>query len=98
MIKRFIYRLWRSILVTVFMLVAVGCAADLSHDPQAVDAITIDYITTDFKADVDIDGNEFPISCMVEGKGTTLFGYAIYTSRSADISLAELKYDSVPVL
>lgn len=44
------------------MLVAVGCAADLSHDPQAVDAITIDYLEHDFKADVeaaeDIDAVE----------------------------------------
>ena len=53
--------------------------------------------TTDFEADVDIDGQEVAVPCIVEGKGTTLFGYAIYTSRSADVPLSELKYDSVPV-
>lgn len=62
MIKSFIYRLWQLTLVTAFVFIAVGCSRDLSHDPQAVDAITIDYITTDFKADVeaaeDIDAVE----------------------------------------
>ena len=54
--------------------------------------------TTDFEVDVDIDGTELAIPCMVKGKGTALFGYAIYTSKSANLSLSELKYDSIPIM
>ena len=54
--------------------------------------------TTDFDVEVDIDGTELNIPCIVKGKGTALFGYAVYTSKSADISLGELKYDSIPVV
>ena len=54
--------------------------------------------TTDFEVDVDVDGKEFRVPCMVKGKGTALFGYAIYTSKSADMALEELAYDSIPVM
>ena len=54
--------------------------------------------TTDFEVEVNINGEELNIPCMVKGKGTALFGYAIYTSRSANLSLEELKYDSIPVI
>lgn len=54
--------------------------------------------TTDFEVEVDINGEELNIPCMVKGKGTALFGYAIYTSRKANLSLEELKYDSIPVI
>ena len=54
--------------------------------------------TTDFEVEVDLDGKELVVPCMVKGKGTALVGYALYTSRSADISLSELKYDSVAVM
>lgn len=51
--KCFIYRLWRMTLVAVFLLIAASCSRDLSHDPEAVDAITIDYLQNDFRADVE---------------------------------------------
>ena len=54
--------------------------------------------TTDFEVEVDINGEELNIPCMVKGKGTALFGYAIYTSRKANLSLEELKYDSIPIM
>ena len=47
-----IYRLWRTILVAVFLLIATSCSIDLSHDPKAVDTITIDYLEHDFRADI----------------------------------------------
>lgn len=51
--REIIYRLWRMTLVTVFMFIAVGCSRDLSHDPKAVDLITIFYLERDFRADVE---------------------------------------------
>jgi hypothetical protein len=53
--------------------------------------------TADFDVDVRIGDNKITVPCVVEGKGTTLFGYGLYISRSADISLIELKYDIIPV-
>lgn len=54
--------------------------------------------TTDFEVDVDINGKEVVVPCIVKGKGTDLVGYTVYTSRNADVSLSELKYDSIPVI
>ncbi|MBR6655518.1 MAG: hypothetical protein IKL20_02805 [Alistipes sp.] len=53
--------------------------------------------TTDFEIDVKIDNKRIDVPCVVEGKGTTLFGYALYVSRSTSIPLTELKYDTIPV-
>ena len=45
-------KLWRVFLVTVFLFVTVGCAVkDLSHNPEAVDSITTQYIYTELSAD-----------------------------------------------
>lgn len=57
-----------------------------------------DTYTTDFEIDVDINGKEVVVPCIVKGKGTDLVGYALYTSKNADVSLSELKYDSIPVI
>lgn len=48
--------------------------------------------TTDFDVEVTINGKKVVVSCVVEGKGTTILGYGLYNSRTADVSLAELKY------
>lgn len=46
-------KLWRVILVTVFLFTTVGCGSkDLSHDPKAVDSITAEYIYTTLPADL----------------------------------------------
>lgn len=46
-------KLWRVILVTVFLFTTVGCGSkDLSHDPKAVDTITTEYIHTSLPADL----------------------------------------------
>ena len=56
--------------------------------------------TTDFDIKVKVDGERIVVPCVVEGKGTTLFGYGFYTPRRANIPLSELHYDviEVPVL
>ena len=48
--------------------------------------------TTDFDVEVSVDGRKIVVPCVVEGKGTTILGYGLYNSRSANVSLAELKY------
>ena len=46
-------KLWRVILVTVFLFTTVACGSkDLSHDPNAVDTITTEYIHTSLPADL----------------------------------------------
>ena len=51
--------------------------------------------TTDFNVEVSIDGKTVVVPCVVEGKGTTILGYGLYNSRTANVSLAELKYQIV---
>ena len=51
--------------------------------------------TTDFNVKVKIDDVRIVVPCVVEGKGTTLFGYGFYTPRRANIPLSELNYDVV---
>ena len=53
--------------------------------------------TTDFNIKVKVDGQRIVVPCVVEGKGTTLFGYGFYTPRRANIPLSELNYDLVQV-
>ena len=48
--------------------------------------------TTDFKVDVNIDGQRITVPCVVEGKGSTLFGYGFYSSSRVSIPLADLKH------
>ena len=46
-------KLWRVIVVTVFLFTTVACGSkDLSHDPKAVDTITTEYIYTTLSADL----------------------------------------------
>ena len=53
--------------------------------------------TTDFNIKVKVDGERIIVPCVVEGKGTTLFGYGFYTPRRANIPLSELNYEIVQV-
>jgi hypothetical protein len=56
----------------------------------------LDYTyTTDFKVDVNIDGQRITVPCVVEGKGSTLFGYGFYSSSRVSIPLADLKHKTV---
>ncbi|MBQ9138496.1 MAG: hypothetical protein IJX65_07675 [Alistipes sp.] len=63
-----------------------------------VAAFTLWYIaklnynyTTDIDVRVRIGDQRFNVTCVVEGKGTNLFGYVISTSR-LNIPLSELEY------
>ena len=53
--------------------------------------------TTDFNIKVKIDGERIVVPCVVEGKGTNLFGYGFYTSRRVNIPLSELNHEVVEV-
>ena len=51
--KQIFTKLWRATIVTVFMLIFCGCGArDLSHDPEVVDQITTEYISTQLAVDL----------------------------------------------
>ena len=52
---------------------------------------------TDFNIKVKVDGERIIVPCVVEGKGTTLFGYGFYAPRRANIPLSELNYDVIEV-
>ena len=46
-------------------------------------------------AKLNVDGERFKVSCVVEGVGTNLFGYRVYMSKRLRIPLSELKFRSV---
>ena len=48
--------------------------------------------TTDYAVLVNIDGERMRIPCVVEGKGTNLFGYRVYMQREIKMALSDLKY------
>ncbi|MDE7069632.1 MAG: hypothetical protein K2O63_03825 [Alistipes sp.] len=47
--------------------------------------------TTELPFEVNVDGEKFRVSCVVEGIGTNLFGYRVYMSKRLRIPLSELK-------
>lgn len=51
--------------------------------------------TTEQPFTVNVDGERFKVSCVVEGVGTNLFGYRVYMSKRLRIPLSELKFRSV---
>ena len=53
--------------------------------------------TTDFNIKVKVEGQRIVVPCVVEGKGTNLFGYGFYTSRRVNIPLSELNHEVVEV-
>lgn len=48
--------------------------------------------TTEQVVHVSIEGQEFELTCVVEGVGTNLFGYKAYANKVLRIPLSELKY------
>lgn len=48
--------------------------------------------TTEQPVHVNVDGQRFKVSCVVEGVGTNLFGYRVYMNRRLRIPLSDLKY------
>ena len=53
--------------------------------------------TTDFNIKVKVEGERINVPCVVEGKGTNLFGYGFYQSRRANIPLSELQHEVIEV-
>lgn len=51
--------------------------------------------TTSIDVRVRIEGKSFQVPCVVEGKGTTLFGYVVSFTRRLSIPLEELEYTDV---
>lgn len=48
--------------------------------------------TTDYSVMVNIEGERLRVPCVVEGKGTNLFGYRVYMHKEIKIPLNDLKY------
>lgn len=51
--------------------------------------------TTDMNVSVKIGNHRYNVPCVVEGKGTNLFGYFISSSRRISIPLDELQWSEV---
>ena len=51
--KTAIYRVWRVAIVTLFLLTVACSGRDVSDNPQAVDALTVEYIMHDLSADIE---------------------------------------------
>ncbi len=47
--------------------------------------------TTEQVIRVNVAGEQVPVTCVVEGKGTNLFGYRVYNDRVLRIPLSELR-------
>ena len=48
--------------------------------------------TTNYSVLVNINGDRLRVPCVVEGKGTNLFGYRVYMHKEIKIPLNDLKY------
>ena len=48
--------------------------------------------TTDYAVLVNIEGERMRVPCVIEGKGTNLFGYRVYMHKELKIPLNDLKY------
>lgn len=48
--------------------------------------------TTEQVMRINISGQTFPVTCVVEGVGTNLFGYRVYMDRTLRIPLSELRF------
>lgn len=48
--------------------------------------------TTEQDIPINIDGQKFDVTCVIEGLGTNLFGYKMYVNTRIRIPLDELKY------
>lgn len=54
--------------------------------------------TTDYSVVVNVNGTRLRVPCVVEGKGTNLFGYRVYMNREITIPLTDLKYTQTQML
>ncbi len=48
---------------------------------------------TEQKVQLLIDGRPVEVTCLVEGLGTNLFGYKVYSNKTLRIPLTELRYE-----
>jgi len=48
--------------------------------------------TTDYSVLVNVEGERMRVPCVIEGKGTNLFGYRVYLHKEIKIPLNDLKY------
>ena len=48
--------------------------------------------TTDYSVLVNVEGERMRVPCVIEGKGTNLFGYRVYMHKEIKIPLNDLKY------
>lgn len=48
--------------------------------------------TADQRVRLDVDGERFEVTCVVEGVGTNLFGYRVYSDKLLHIPLSDLRY------
>lgn len=51
--------------------------------------------TTEQNVRVQVDGQPFEVTCVVEGLGANLFGYRVYANKTLRIPLSELTYQTV---
>lgn len=77
-LRRYVSPVFLALLVAAFVLWYI---AKLSY-----------AYTTEQVVHVDVDGEKFKVTCVVEGVGTNLFGYRVYMNKRLRIPLAELKY------
>lgn len=53
----------------------------------------LNYVyTTEQVVKLDVDGQRFEVTCVVEGVGTNLFAYRVYMNKVLRIPLAELRF------
>ena len=76
-IRRYVSPVFLALLVASFIL---WYLAKLSYT-----------YTTEQTIRVNIDGQPIEVACVVEGLGTNLFGYRVYSSKRLRIPLSELK-------
>lgn len=77
-VRRYVSPVFLALLVASFILWYI---AKLSYT-----------YTTEKQVRVNVDGEQFDVTCVVEGVGTNLFGYRVYANKTLRIPLSELKY------
>ena len=70
----------------------IGCRATAT---RCGDAVTMHSAQTVHQVDVNIDGQHITVPCVVEGKGSTLFGYGFYSSSRVSIPLKDINHSIV---
>lgn len=80
-------RRWRHYVSPVFLMLLVA-----SFILWYIAKLGYTY-TTEQELRVNVDGEVFHVSCVVEGLGTNLFGYKVYAKKTLRIPLSELQYE-----